>query len=139
MVSPVILQIGCFERLATHISMPAPPPLLLLQGARLVDGVVGGGDVDVREEEGRVGEFGVLLYQARACRFWRKVDFLMSCLMKECSVVNVPLFLLLMKPCELTSKQFTVQPYRQFKYVQLLLVARVQKNLKCLPSKFSKN
>jgi len=47
-VSPVILQIGCFERLATHITMPAPTPLLLLQGARLVDGVVGGGDVDVR-------------------------------------------------------------------------------------------
>jgi hypothetical protein len=38
----------------------------------------------------------------------RKTDFFMSFLRNECSVVRVDLFLALMYPVELTSKQFRV-------------------------------
>ena len=37
------------------------------------------------------------------------VDFFMSFLKNLCNVVSVSLFLVLIKPVELTSKEFTVQ------------------------------
>ena len=50
-----------------------------------------------------------LPYQARELRLLKNVDFFMSCFMNLCSVRSVDLFLLLMKPVELTSNEFTVQ------------------------------
>ena len=76
----------------------------------------GGGreSLEVRDEEGRVGKGGVLSCQPDLVaaipsqRVVEKRDLFMSCFMNVCSVVSVDSFLLLTKPVELTSKQFTV-------------------------------
>ena len=57
----------------------------------------------------RVSHILQLLYQTSEFRLLKNVDFFMSFRIKEWSVVSVDLFLALMKPVDLTSKQCTVQ------------------------------
>ena len=75
-----------------------------------------GGSLEMGDEEGRDGKLLVLPGEPQlvasvprqGLRLERKVVFFMSFLKKEWRVARVDLFLSLMYPVELTSKQFTV-------------------------------
>ena len=79
----------------------SPTLLHHLLGACVIQSVLCGVDVNVRKNERRIRKLGILPWQPQ----------LVALFMKECNVVTVELFLLLINPVEFTSKQFTLQIY----------------------------